>query len=150
MNLILLEPLDKLGEAGEIIKVKDGYARNYLIPQGFALVATKANQAELNARLMQRAKELAERKGDAERLKELLFEKTLEIKVNAGEERIYGSVGNRDIAEALKESFDVAVDRRKIVLTHAIKTLGEYTVVYKPHPEVPIDLNVVITALEEN
>ncbi len=149
MNLILLEPIDKLGEAGEIIKVKDGYARNYLIPQGYALVATKANQAELNARLMQRAKELAERKGDAERLKELLFEKTVEIKVNAGEERIYGSVGNRDIAEALKESFDVAVDRRKIILPHAIKTLGEYTVVYKPHPEVPIDLNVVISALEE-
>lgn len=150
MNLILLEPVDKLGEAGEIVKVKDGYARNYLIPQGFALVATKANQAELNARLMQRAKELAERKGDAERLKELLFEKTLEIKVNAGEERIYGSVGNRDIADALKESFDVEVDRRKIVLPHAIKTLGEYTVVYKPHPEVPIDLNVVITALEDS
>ena len=149
MNLILLEPIDNLGEAGEIVKVKDGYARNYLIPQGFALVATKANQAELNARLMQRAKELAERKGDAERLKELLAEKTLEIKVNAGEERIYGSVGNRDIAQALKESFDVEVDRRKIVLAHAIKTLGEYTVVYKPHPEVPIDLNIVISAQEE-
>jgi len=149
MNLILLEPVDNLGEAGEIVKVKDGYARNYLIPQGFALAATKANQAELDARLRQRAKELAERKGDAERLKELLADKTLEIKVNAGEERIYGSVGNRDIAKALKESFDVEVDRRKIALTHAIKTLGEYTVVYKPHPEVPIDLNVVISALED-
>ncbi len=150
MNVILLEPLDKLGEAGEVVKVKDGYARNYLIPQGFALVATKANKAELEARLMQRAKELAERKGDAERLKELLLDKTLEIKVKAGEERIYGSVGNRDIADALKESFDIEIDRRKIVLAQAIKTLGEYVVVYKPHPEVPIDLNVVISAIEDN
>lgn len=148
MNLILLEPIDKLGEAGEMVKVKDGYARNFLIPQGLALVATKANKAELDARLAQRAKQLAERKTDAERLKEMLAEATLDIKVSAGEERIYGSVGTRDIAEALKSAYDVEVDRRKIDLSNPIKTLGEYTVTYKPHPEVPIDLKVIVSAEE--
>ena len=150
MNVILLEPVDKLGEAGEMVKVKDGYARNWLIPQGFAALATKANQAELQARLAQRARQLAERKADAERLKEMLAGNSLELEVKAGEERIYGSVGNKDLAEALKSSYDIEVDRRKISIPGgSIKTLGEYIIVYKPHPEVPIDLNVVIKAEEE-
>jgi large subunit ribosomal protein L9 len=146
VNVILLEPVDHLGEAGEVVRVRPGYARNFLIPQGLALLATKANQAELNARLAQRTRQLSERKADAERLKELLGDAALEIKVRAGEERIYGSVGNSDIAEALQAAYDVEVDRRKIELSEPIKTLGDYTVVYKPHPEVPIDLNVKVSA----
>lgn len=150
MNIILLEPVSNLGEAGELVKVKDGYARNFLIPQGVALVATKANQAELDARLAQRAKQLAARKSDAERLKEMLSDNQLELKVSAGEERIYGSVGTRDVAEALQSQYDVEVDRRKIEIPGgSIKMLGEYTLTYKPHPEVPIDLNVVIVADED-
>jgi len=70
MNIILLEPVKKLGEAGEILNVKAGYARNFLIPEGLALPASKANRAELDARLEQRARALAERKGDAERLRD--------------------------------------------------------------------------------
>lgn len=146
MNIILLEPVNNLGEAGDLVKVRNGYARNYLIPEGLALPATAANQAELNARLAQRAKQLSERKADAERLKELLAEATVDIQVKAGEDRIYGSVNSRDIADALKTTYDVEVDRRKIELSSPIKTLGEYTIVYKPHPEVAIDLKVVINA----
>ncbi len=149
MNVILLEPVDNLGEAGQMVKVKDGYARNWLIPQGFAAVATRANKAELEARLAQRAKQLAERKSDAERLKAMLVDNKIEVFVKAGEERIYGSVGNRDIAEVLKSAYDIDVDRRKIEIPGGtIKTLGDYTVVYKPHPEVPIDLNLVVKAQE--
>lgn len=148
MNVILLEPVDKLGEAGEVVRVKNGFARNWLIPQGLALPATRSNQAELNARLAQRAKQLAERKGDAERLAEMLGEAAIEIRVRAGEERIYGSVGNRDIAEALKAAYDVDIDRRKIVLQDPIKVLGEYTVPYRPHPEVTIDLKVTVVSDE--
>ena len=148
MNVILLEPVDNLGDAGEQVKVRPGYARNFLIPQGLALPSTKANQAELEARLSQRTKQLSERKADAERLKTLLGDAVIELKVRAGEERIYGSVGNKDIAEALERTYEVEVDRRKIDLLEPIKTLGEYTVVYKPHPEVPIDLKVVVSAEE--
>lgn len=148
MNVILLEPVDGLGEAGEVVRVRPGYARNYLVPQGLALPATESNRAELQARLAQRARLLASRKGDAERLQEMLGEATLEISVKAGEERIYGSVGNKDIAQALKDAYDVEVDRRKILLQDPIKTLGEYTVPYRPHPEVTIDLKVVVRAEE--
>ena len=149
MNVILLEPVDKLGDAGEVVRVKPGFARNWLVPQGLALPATSSNRAELQARLAQRAKQLSARKADAERLREMLGDATLTIKVRAGEERIYGSVGNNDIADALKQAYDVDVDRRKIDLNEPIKTLGTYTVPYKPHPEVQIDLEVVVEAEEE-
>lgn len=142
MNVILLEPVDTLGEAGVVVTVKDGYARNWLIPQGLALPATKSNTAELQARLFQRARQLADRKSDAERLAEILAETSIEIQVRAGEGRIYGSVGNKDIADALKAQYDVEIDRRKIVLAEPIKVTGEHLVPYKPHPEVTIDLKV--------
>ncbi|HEX7039481.1 MAG TPA: 50S ribosomal protein L9 [Trueperaceae bacterium] len=146
MNVILLEPVDKLGEAGALVTVKDGFARNWLIPQGLALPATRANQAELQARLAQRAKQLAERKADAERLAEILKDAELNIQVRAGEGRIYGSVGNKDIAAALKSTYDVDIDRRKLVLGEPIKTTGEHQVVYRPHPEVPIPIKVNVVA----
>lgn len=147
MNIILLEPVNNLGDAGEIVRVKPGYARNYLVPNGLALPATRANQAELDARLEQRAKQLAERKADSERLKTMLGEApTVEIKVRAGEDRIYGSVGNKDVAEAMQSTFDVEIDRRKLDLTHPIKNIGQYNVTYKPHPDVPIDITINIVA----
>jgi large subunit ribosomal protein L9 len=146
VNVILLEPVEKLGEAGELVSVKPGFARNFLVPRGLALPATQANQRELEARLAQRAKQLAERRADAERLKEMLAEAQLEIPVRAGEDRIYGSVTARDIAEELEKRFGVTIDRRKLDLHEPIKTLGEYIVVYKPHPEVPIELRVAVVA----
>jgi large subunit ribosomal protein L9 len=149
MNIILLEPVDKLGDAGAVVRVKDGFARNWLIPQGLALPATRANQAELDARLAQRAKQLSERKVDAERLAEMLGEASISIVVKAGEGRIYGSVGNRDIAEALKAAYDIEIDRRKIVLNEPIKVLGEFTIPYRPHPEVTIDLKLTVSADED-
>jgi large subunit ribosomal protein L9 len=150
MNIILLEPVSNLGEAGDIVRVKPGYARNYLVPNGFGLPATKANQAELDARLEQRARQLAERKTDAERLKEMLGEEpSVEITVRAGEDRIYGSVGNKDVATALQSAFDIEIDRRKLDLTHPIKNIGEYTITYKPHPDVPIDVLVKVLAEAE-
>ncbi len=146
MNVILLEPVEQLGEAGELVVVKPGFARNFLVPRGLALPATQANQRELDARLAQRAKQLAARKADAERLREMLTDASVDIKVRAGEERIYGSVTSRDIAEVLEQRYEIEIDRRKLELGDSIKTLGEYNVVYKPHPEVPIDLKVVVRA----
>jgi large subunit ribosomal protein L9 len=146
VNVILLEPVESLGEAGDVVRVRPGYARNFLVPQGLALPATEANQKELQARLIQRSKQLAERKGDAERLREILGDLAVEIRVKAGEERIYGSVGSRDIAEAIKAAFDIDIDRRKVELREPIKTLGEYAIPYRPHPEVVIDLKITVVA----
>jgi len=143
MNIILLEPVKKLGEAGEILNVKAGYARNFLIPEGLALPASKANRAELDARLEQRARALAERKGDAERLKELIGEGArVELTAKAGDERIYGSIGRQNLAAAIEETYNIQVDRRKIDLDHPIKELGSSVVNYKPHPEVAIEFTV--------
>ena len=146
MNVILLEPVERLGEAGALVTVKPGYARNFLVPRGLALPATQANQRELDARLAQRTKQLAARKADAERLRDMLADASVDIKVRAGEDRIYGSVTSKDIAQVLEERYEVEIDRRKLELGDPIKTLGEYTIVYKPHPEVPIDLKVNVTA----
>jgi len=146
VNVILLEPVRNLGEAGDVVHVKPGYARNWLVPQGLALPATNANRAELQARLAQRAKQLAERKGDAERLREMLADAAVEIRVKAGEERIYGSVGNQDVADALKAAYDVDIDRRKIEMVEPIKTIGDYELPYRPHPEVEIMLKVQVVA----
>jgi large subunit ribosomal protein L9 len=146
VNVILLEPVGNLGDAGDVVHVKPGYARNWLVPQGLALPETASNRAELDARLAQRARQLSERKADAERLQEMLADAAVEIRVKAGEERIYGSVNNKDVAAALKEAYDVEVDRRKIELKEPIKMLGEYVLPYRPHPEVQIDLKVVVVA----
>lgn len=148
MNVILLESVYKLGDAGDLVTVRPGYARNYLVPQGLALPATRANRAQLEAVLARRARQLSEIKADAERLKELLGEARVEIRVKAGDGRIYGSVSNRDIAAALEAAHKVEVDRRKIELAEPIKELGEYQVLYRPHSEVEITLNVEVLAEE--
>jgi large subunit ribosomal protein L9 len=149
VNVILLEPVYKLGDAGELVRVKPGYARNFLVPQGLALPATKANRAVLDAVLARRALQLSERKSDAERLRDLLGDKPVVIQVRAGDGRIYGSVSNRDIAEALASTYGIEIDRRRIDLAEPIKMLGEYVVPYRPHPEVEIPLNVEVTGEEE-
>lgn len=144
MNVILLENVYKLGNPGDLVRVRPGYARNYLVPQGLAVPATRANKAELEAMLNLRARRLAELKSDAERLKELLGEAHVTIAVRAGDGRIYGSVNNVDIAAALVERHGVEIDRRKIELHEPIKELGIFQVLFRPHPEVEITLNLEV------
>ncbi|HLR45957.1 MAG TPA: 50S ribosomal protein L9 [Deinococcales bacterium] len=146
MNVILLESVYKLGDPGDMVKVRPGYARNYLVPEGLAVPATRANRAELDAMLNLRARRLSELKADAERLSELLGDANVQVAVRAGDGRIYGSVGNRDIARILEEKYEVEIDRRKIELREPIKTLGEFQVPYRPHPEVEITLNIEVVS----
>lgn len=146
MNVILLESVYKLGDPGDMVKVRPGYARNYLVPEGLAVPATRANRAELDAMLNLRARRLSELKADAERLRDLLGDANVQVAVRAGDGRIYGSVGNRDIAELLSATYDVEIDRRKIDLREPIKTLGEFQVPYRPHPEVEITLNIEVVS----
>jgi len=103
VKVILLEPVEKLGDVGQVVNVKPGYARNYLLPRGLAALATEANLKALEAKIRAQAKKAAERKAEAERLKEILEPLTLTLKVKAGETKIYGSVTSRDIAEALED-----------------------------------------------
>ncbi len=127
MKLILKEDVDKLGDSGDIVDVKPGYGRNYLIPQGKAIMATDGALKQL-----ENIKESAERRAEltveaAQEMAERLETTSVTIPVSVGEdERIHGTVTNQNVAEALAER-DIEIDRRKIELDQDIKTLGEYT-----------------------
>ncbi|MGQ9736222.1 MAG: 50S ribosomal protein L9 [Thermaceae bacterium] len=145
-KVILLEPLENLGEVGQVVSVRPGYARNYLIPRGLAVLATESNLKALEAKIRAQAKRAAERKAEALRLKEVLENLTLTLAVRAGETKIYGSVTARDIAEALNRQHGIQIDAKRLLLEKPIKELGEYTLTYKPHPEVAIALKVNVVA----
>ncbi|MCW9708387.1 50S ribosomal protein L9 [Fodinibius salsisoli] len=127
MKLILREDVNKLGDAGDMVEVRAGYGRNYLIPQGKAMMATEGALKQL-----ERMKEKAERRAEltieaAQDMAERLETTSVTISVSVGEdERIHGSVTNQDVADALDER-DITIDKRKISLDQDIKTLGEYT-----------------------
>ena len=145
-KVILLEPVVPLGTTGAIVEVKAGYARNFLVPRGVAAYATAANLKNLEAQLRAKVKRLEVQKSDAEKLAGQFAELMVEIKAKAGEGKIYGTVTSQMVADAVEQQTGLAVDRRKIEMGKAIKELGEYNVVYKPHPEVPIPLKLTVTA----
>jgi large subunit ribosomal protein L9 len=128
MEIILQEDVENLGEIGDIIKVRDGYARNYLLPRGLALRASRRN-----VRVLEHQKRLAATKREraqenANAVRERLSSLTLAIAARAGEEdKLFGSVTNIDIEKALRKQ-GVTIDRRKIILAEPIKQLGTYTV----------------------
>ena len=144
MDVILLERIGKLGSMGEVVKVKDGYARNYLFPQHKALRATEANRAKFERdRGVLEAKSEERRKaamGDSGKLEG----KSFIILRQAGESgQLYGSVSTRDIAEAASTT-GVPVSRNHVMLDTPIKTIGLYTIQIALHPElvIPVTLNV--------
>ena len=131
MEIILRETIDTLGLEGEIVKVKPGYARNFLIPKQKAVLVNKASLARLEKEKQAIATRLAEQKKKAEGLAGQLEGKVIAITKRVGDEnRLFGSVTTADIASALEQS-GVIVDKKTIVLTDPIKTIGEYTVSVK-------------------
>jgi large subunit ribosomal protein L9 len=142
MEVILLKDIPSLGQAGQIVKVKDGYARNYLIPRRLAEPATyKSKKAiEEQKRLIERKRqrELERAKSIAERLASL----RCVIRRQAGiEGKLFGAVTSSDIENALK-TLGFEVDRKKIELPEPIRTIGSHTVIIKLHPEVKVPLEV--------
>lgn len=129
MNIILLKDVEKLGYADDVVTVKNGYALNYLIPQGYAVVKSDSNLRELNNRLKVKEKKEAKL---LERLQEItarLQDATLKIGAKVGStDKIFGSVTSHHVAEAIRNVASVEVDRRKInILEGEVKTLGAYT-----------------------
>jgi len=148
MEIILLKDVDKLGEKHEVLTVKDGFGRNYLIPQGLAIIANSANMAKLDEIKRKEAEELAARKADFEAMAETLREKVLQIGAKAGASgKIFGSVTNVQLASAIKEQFDLDVERKRIILPEEVKNLGTYTAEIKLHPEV--DMKVTFEVIAE-
>ncbi len=142
MKVILKEDHEKLGKASDVIEVKDGYARNFLIPQGLAVMATKKNMQLLEEERKQEDRRASKEKLEAEARAEGLSNVSLTIPVAVGEEdRLFGSVTSQTIADHLKEKgYDI--DKRKIMLEEPIKALGIYTVSVKLHANVNADVRV--------
>lgn len=142
MNIILLEDIDKVGDKHEIVSVKPGYARNYLIPRKLAIVANDTNRGRLDEIKQKEADELAARKAEFEEIAKQLSDVVLRIGAKAGTSgKIFGSVTNLQIATALQEQFDIEVNRKKVELPEEVKTLGTYTAKLNLHPEVDINVN---------
>ncbi|HEX2984695.1 MAG TPA: 50S ribosomal protein L9 [Ignavibacteriales bacterium] len=136
MKVILRKNFEQLGSIGELVTVKDGYARNYLIPRGIAYTATKGNMISLEEEKKQFAKLQAKELEEAQKLAAELEKVSVTIPVKVGEEdKLFGSVTNQMIGDALKEKgFDL--DRRKIEVAEPIRALGIYSVNIKLHPSV--------------
>jgi large subunit ribosomal protein L9 len=148
MEVILREDVEKLGSRGQVVKVADGYARNFLLPRRLAVPATEANrkivEQERQAALRREAKE----KAAAEELARMLSGLVLATTQKAGEaDQLFGSVTAKDIAELLEKQ-GYHIDRKKILLDHPIKTLGEHKVTLKLHREVSVEITVNVNKEE--
>lgn len=148
MIVILLKDVKGTGKAGEVVKVKDGYARNKLIPGGFAKEATDGNVRNLEKQKELMAKKHLEDIAAAEKLKEKLESAEIEIKSKAGDgDRLFGSITNIDIAEAVKAQLGVEIDRKKMQLDAPIKVLGTHAAEVKLYADVAAKLNLKVVRI---
>ncbi len=149
MELLLKEDVDNLGARGDLVKVKPGYGRNYLLPRGLAIQATPGNVKQIELQRKALLKKEAVERGAATQQADLLKEVTLEFARKVGEHGIlYGSVTSMDIAEAFAAK-GYEIDRRRVLLKDPIKEPGEFEVPVKLHREVTTNVKVVVRNEEE-
>ncbi len=144
MEVILREDVDKVGTRGSLVKVADGYARNFLLPKRLAVSATEANKKIVDQEREAYVRREAKVKGDAESLAQLMSNVTVTIRHRVGENNhLFGSVTAKDIADAL-EAQKFHIERRKIQLDEPIRTVGEHKVPVRLYRDVTVDVNVVV------
>ena len=147
MIVILNIDIKGTGKAGDVVNVSDGYARNMLLPKGYATEATEGNIRSLEKQKAIAAEKKAEEKAAAQQTAEKIGKVSVEIKTKAGEGgRIFGSITSKDIADALKAQHNITVDKKKILLDSPIKQTGEMTVEIKLYTDVNAKLKVVVNA----
>ncbi|MCZ6571181.1 MAG: 50S ribosomal protein L9 [Deltaproteobacteria bacterium] len=146
VEVILTEDISTLGNAGDVVRVRPGYARNYLLPQGKAMLATKGRVRELEHKRRVIEEKIRKEVGGHELVAKRLEQTELEFQVLVGAEgKLFGSITNADIAGRLGEQ-GIELDRRKIELSEPIKQLGEYKVTLKLHREVSTQIRVKVVA----
>lgn len=146
MEVILRDDIKSLGKAGDLVRVKPGYARNFLLPQGLAYEATEGNKKRIVAETKARNVRLAAEKDAALATAAGLAAVALTFTRKAGEEgKLFGSITSQDIADSLAAQ-GKTVDKRRIELPHPIKAVGEHTVIVRLHPEVHADVRVTVAA----
>ena len=149
MKIILKENLEKLGRAGEVVDVRDGYARNYLVPRNLAVPAEKGNLASIDRILKEKESRENKKKREALSCKEKIEEISCTAEVLVGEEdKIFGSVTTLEISRMLKDK-GFFVDKRNVTLEEPIKALGVYSVPVKLHPEVVANLKLWVVKKED-
>lgn len=149
MQVILLQRIGKLGQMGDEVSVKDGYARNYLLPKKMALRANKENRAYFETQRAQLEAVNLERKTEAEAVAEKLNDQSFVVIRSAGDTgQLYGSVSTRDIAEVVTEG-GFTLDRTQVVLDRPIKTLGLHELTLSLHPEVPVKITLNVARSED-
>ncbi len=148
MNIILTQDVPTLGYKGDILLVKPGYARNFLLPQGFAIVANETNRKIHAENMRQASHKIEQAKNAAQNLAAQLAEVSINLTAKVGQnDKIFGSINTMQIAQALKDKgFDI--DRRKITLSEDIKTIGTHEATIDLHREVKAKVNVTVTAEE--
>ncbi len=147
MDIILLQDVDKVGDKHEVVTVKDGYGRNYLIPQKMAIIANKSNLARLAELRRQEEAREAKKVGLYQEIADKLKDSVLKIGAKTGTSgKIFGSVTNVQISQALKDQFEVDVERRKIELEEDVKELGTYTAKLNLHKEVEASVTFEVVA----
>lgn len=146
MEVILIKDVKGQGKAGDIVKVSDGYARNFLLPRGYAIEATEGSKKRLKdekAGMMKKKEiETAKARGLAERVSSL----EVVLRVKAGENgKLFGSITAKDIAEALNQTHGISVDKKKVVLDEPIKNIGQSLIEIKIYPGISAKLKVTVT-----
>ena len=148
MKVILLQDEKKLGKKGDVIEFSEGYARNYVLPKKIGVEATSKNLNDLKLQKANADKVALEQLNDAKALAAVLAEKTVEVKMKAGEGgRAFGSVSSKEIAAECKVQHGIEIDKKKIVLPEALKNFGMYEVNVKLHPQVTAVLKVHVSEI---
>jgi large subunit ribosomal protein L9 len=148
MEIILTQDVKALGKKGEIVKVNDGYARNFILPKKLGMEATKQNLYDLNMQKAAEEKRLKEILEEAKAFGKKLEELTIKLSIKAGEGgKTFGSVSTKEIVEAAKKQFNLDIDKKKLQLNDPIKHAGTYTVPVKLHPQVTAEMKVVVEAV---
>jgi large subunit ribosomal protein L9 len=147
MKVILLKDVKDIGPADTVKDISDGFARNFLIPKGAAVIADKGSLKTLEARLKVKAEELEKHKGELKDTASKIDGAEISINVDVGENgKLFGSVTHQDIAQKIYESLGIEVDKKKIVLDQPIKTIGSFEVPVKFAPDITASVKVNVAA----
>ncbi len=148
MQVILIQDVNKLGKKGDIVKVNDGYARNFILPKQLGLEATEKNLKDLAIQKAEEEKRQQEILDEARALGEQLSKKSVSLEIKGGEGgRTFGSITTKEISAGIKEQLGFDIDKKKLVLSDPIKTGGTYKVGIKLHPKVTVEMDVKVAVI---
>ena len=145
MEIVLLEDIKALGKKGQLVKVNDGYARNYILPKNLGVEATAKNLNDLKLKKANEEKVAAEQLAAAKELAKQIGTKSVTVSIKAGEGgKTFGSVSSKEIAKAVQDQLGLDIDKKKMVLTDPIKSVGDFEVPVKLHKDVTATLRVKV------